>query len=63
MPKQVKTNFPETIYVKVEKDGDDEFLISSANAADLVDPGVAVMAAEYKLVRAGVVIEQIVSVK
>ena len=54
---------PETLYVKQEDDGDDTYFVASDDAGDLVEPGVAVFAAEYKLVRNGVVIETTVTVK
>lgn len=57
MPKFKFPNFPATLYVKQEQDGDDSYLIASGNPSDLVELGVAVPAAEYQLVRAGVVIE------
>lgn len=63
MPKQIKTKFPETIFVKQEQDGDDAYLLASADPSDLMERNVAVLAAEYKLVRAGVVIESKVVVR
>lgn len=56
--KQIETNFPETIFVKQEDNGDgDRFLVAEEDVGDLTERGVAVPAAEYRLVRAGVVIE------
>jgi hypothetical protein len=63
MPKQIKTKFPETLYVHEERDGNDTFLVAAADPSEHVEVGVAVPAAEYKLVRAGVVIEAQVTVK
>jgi len=65
MPKQfTATNFPETLFVKEEDDGDGgTFHIAAADPGDLAEMGVAVPAAEYRLVRAGVVIETKVTVR
>jgi hypothetical protein len=65
MPKQIEqTNFPETIFAKEENDEGNRFLVVSADPSDLLaERGVAVPAAEYKLVRAGVVIESTVTVR
>ena len=66
MPKQFpKVEFPETLYVKIEDDGEGgTFPTAAAAPGDLLDGvGEAVMAAENKLVRAGVVIETEVKVR
>jgi hypothetical protein len=64
MAKQIqKTKFPETLYAVQEQDGDTTYLLTSSDPGDLVEVGVAVPAAEYKLVRAGVVIETTVAVR
>ena len=59
MPKQfTATNFPETLFVKEEDDGDGgTFHIASADPGELAEMGVAVLAAEYRLARAGIVIK------
>ena len=66
MPKQFpKVEFPEALYVKIEDDGEgDTFPVAAAAPGDLLD-GIdeAVMAAEYRLVRVGVVIETKVTVR
>lgn len=49
--------FPETLFVKQEQDGGDTYLVASGDASDLAEKDVAIPAAEYKLVRPGVVIE------
>lgn len=46
--------FPETIYAAVDGDG---FLTAYAEAGELAERGIAVPAAEYRLVRVGVVVE------
>ena len=66
MPKQFpEMKFPETLYVTMEDDGDGEmFPVSAADPGQLLNvTGEAVMAAEYRLVRAGVVIETKVTVR
>lgn len=63
MPKVKFPNFPTTLYVKQEQDGDSSYIIASGDPSDLAEQGVAVPAAEYKLVQAGVVIETEVKVK
>jgi hypothetical protein len=56
--KHIETNFPETLFVKEEDDGEDgRFFVASEDAGDHAERGVAVPAAEYRLVRAGVVVE------
>lgn len=57
MTKIVFPDFPKKIYVKVETDGDDSYLVASADPADLTEKDVAIPAAEYVLAQAGVVIE------
>ena len=54
--------FPKEIYVKQETDGEDTYLVASADPSTLVDAGFAVPAAKYALVQAGVVIESKVQV-
>lgn len=55
--KPVFPAFPETIFVKQENEGDDAYLIADADAGGLTERGIAVPAAEYRLVRVGVVVE------
>lgn len=55
--------FPATLYVVQENQGDETYLVASADPSDLAEKGVAIMAAEYKLVRNGVVISTEVKVK
>jgi hypothetical protein len=55
--------FPKKIYVKVEQDGDETYLVASEDPSDLMEKGVAVPAAEFSLSREGVVIEESVTVK
>lgn len=58
-----KTKFPETLYVKQEHDGDETYIVAAATPGALAETGVAVPAAVYELVRAGVVIETKVEVR
>lgn len=63
MPQVKFPKFPKTLYVVQQRDGDDIYFIASGNATDLAEKGVAIPAAEYQLVRSGVVIETEVKVK
>ena len=55
--------FPKTVYVVQERDGNTTYLVASGDPGDLAEKGVAILAAEYQLVREGVVIETEVKVK
>lgn len=41
--------FPQTLYVKIEKDGSTEYFTADADAASLVEMGEAIVLAKYEL--------------
>ena len=50
-----KHEFPQTVYVKIETDEEDSFLIAAAKPDGLVDDEEEVLAAEYRLARVVVI--------
>lgn len=56
--KPVFPTFPETVFAVQDGEGDDTYPIADADAGSLAERGVAVPAAEYRLVRVGVVVEK-----
>lgn len=54
--------FPKKLYVVREQDGEASYLVANEDPGSFVEVGVAVEAAEYALVRPGVIIEAEVKV-
>lgn len=54
------SKYPETLYVKEieEREPADNFLMASADPADLSEPDAAVRVAEYKLIKIRVLINE-----